>query len=108
MPHVEIKHSNDVQVINKEFFIEIERIINALDFSAGACKTRSYPATKYLHTHCMIEVYLLSKPHRNETFSKNLIQKLQEAISPMFTEDTWLSICINYRNTGYFTNLIKS
>ena len=51
-------------------FTAIEHTILAHDSSSGDCKCRSYPAEASNHTHLLIEISMLTKPHRDEAFKR--------------------------------------
>lgn len=103
MPHVEIKYSDNIELNINSLFDAIETTINELDSSAGMCKSRAYPAVNYKHTHIMIDVWLLSKPHRNQTFNRTLLEKLQKVIRNQAPENCYVSLQLYYRDTNYRT-----
>ncbi|MEH6454097.1 MAG: hypothetical protein V7782_13775, partial [Psychromonas sp.] len=65
MPHVEIKHSDNLDIDTNKIFDAIEVIINQKDMSAGECKSRAYPCSIYKYSHILVTVSLLTKPHRD-------------------------------------------
>lgn len=56
MPHIEIKHSNNLNLDYGLLFHSMEGVINEMDEAAGACKGRAYPASHYHHSHVLISV----------------------------------------------------
>lgn len=103
MPHVEIKYSNDVEFSVNGLFEAIETTINELDSSAGVCKSRAYPAVNYKHTHIMIDIWLLPKPHRDQAFNQLLLEELQKVIRNQISENCYVSLQLYYRDTNYRT-----
>ena len=67
MPHADIKYSPNLRFEPQKVFAAIEDTINAHDSDAGYSKCRSYPAKNSNHTHLLIEVSMLTKPHQNTT-----------------------------------------
>ena len=68
MPHADLKYSPDLSFDPQAMFTAIEQTILAHDSGSGDCKCRSYPAEASNHTHLLIEISMLSKPHRDEAF----------------------------------------
>ena len=105
MPHVEIKYSDNLEFSSKDMFDEIEGIINLRDASAGVCKSRAYPCSEYKHTHIFITVSLLTKPHRDELFTKELSTELEQAIKRHLKQSLYFSLNIEYSGAYYTTNI---
>ena len=80
MPHIEIKYSNNLALPIETLFSDLEKAINVIDSSAGACKSCAYPAAGFLHTHVLVKVCLLQKPHRDEAFTQKIVLALSECI----------------------------
>ncbi|WP_299574585.1 hypothetical protein [uncultured Shewanella sp.] len=105
MPHVEIKYSDNLQFSVTSMFDEIEEIINHKDASAGVCKSRAYPCSKYKHTHILVTVSLLTKPHRDEQFTRELSAELEQAIKHHLKQSVYFSLKIEYSGAYYTTNV---
>ena len=103
MPHVELKYSNDLPLDPETVFNTIETTINNLDSSAGACKSRAYPASHFKHTHIMIFVWLLQKKHRDNAFSKNLLATLTDEIKKLIPIKCYFSLKLYYMDENYIT-----
>lgn len=106
MPHVEIKYSNDIDLDSQALFGRIEKEINDADPSAGACKSRAYPTDQYHHTHILVSINLLSKQHRDDAFSKNLLGEILKVVKDHVKDSCFLSLEINYQNQHYITTEI--
>lgn len=104
MPHAELKYSADLQIDAARILQLIEDRINAHDPKAGACKGRAYPASDFLHTHMLIEVALLTKPHRDEAFTVGLRADLEATIKSTLTQRCYFSLAITYADAHYITN----
>jgi len=103
MPHIELKHSNDLNIDAPKLFADIEQCFNGIDSSAGDCKSRAYPTDQYLHTHVYLHVSLLPKPHRDDEFMHLLIQSLRDCATPYLPTGCWLSIDATFSSPYYLT-----
>ena len=108
MPHVEIKHSANIELSFSRLFDEIEMVINEMDPSAGACKSRAYAAESYKHTHIMVEIWLLPKQHRTLEFTQSLLDKIENLLKIKISSNAHLSIQIYYLDENYRTMNIKA
>lgn len=104
MPHAEIKFSSDLKINFEKLFTTIEDTINQHDSSAGACKCRAYPADIYKHSHILIEISMLPKPHRNDDFTKKLAQDLEIEIKKHIKQECYFSFLLQYNLLCYVTN----
>lgn len=104
MPHVEIKYSNNLNIDTNKVFDVIENVINEKDASAGVCKSRAYPCLEYKYSHLLVSVSLLTKAHRDETFTKNLSQRIEKAIKEHLSQSLYFSLNIEYSSVYYTTN----
>ncbi|MGB2707205.1 MAG: hypothetical protein WBC41_03540 [Pseudoalteromonas nigrifaciens] len=105
MPHVEIKYSDNLKINTKEVFDVIEQIINNKDASAGVCKSRAYPSLEYKHSHILITISLLTKPHRNKEFTLALSTELEASIKKHLKQSVYFSLNIEYSQAYYTTNV---
>lgn len=106
MPQVELKYSNNVKIEAKLVFDTIEDVINQCDSTAGACKSRAYSASEYKHKHILISIYLLKKPHRDEKFTKSLLNKLLQAVEKIIDDSCYFSLDVRYQGDYYVTTNI--
>jgi 5-carboxymethyl-2-hydroxymuconate isomerase len=107
MPHVELKYSDNLKLNSTEIFDTIETVVNTLDSSTGNCKSRAYPTTIYKHSHLLISISLLTKPHRDDAFSQQLSHNILAAIQPLLNTSAALSIELRYMNDSYITTQIE-
>lgn len=103
MPQVELKYSDDLKINPNHIFDLIEEIINKIDPSSGECKSRAYPAPFYKHTHMLITIAMLEKPHRNEAFSDDLMVALVTDIKGCIPKGAHFSLSLNYNLKNYIT-----
>ena len=80
MPHADLKYSPDLSFDPQAMFETIKRTILAYDSGSGDCKCRSYPAEAGNHTHLLIEISMLSKPHRDAGFTRALRDTIAAAV----------------------------
>lgn len=103
MPQVDLKYSGALQFDSDRLFEEIEVIINQMDDAAGACKSRAYPADKFLHRHVLLSVMLLDKPHRDEAFMEELQNKLAQILLSLIPQDCYYSVQLCFAPKYYLT-----
>lgn len=104
MPHAEIKYSADLEIDASAILAGIEAVILEHDAGAGACKGRAYPAAQYHHSHITISVALLTKPHRDETFSRRLLAALEHRIKALISTPCEFSLGLTFSTPFYVTN----
>ncbi|WP_394496828.1 hypothetical protein [Shewanella sp. ENK2] len=105
MPHVEVKYSDNLNINPQAIFDDIEESINQKDASAGVCKSRAYPCAEYKHTHILVTVSLLTKPHRDEQFTLELSAEIESAIKRHLQQSLYFSLNIEYSGAYYTTNV---
>ena len=103
MPQLDVLHSNDVTLEFEPLFQSIENTLNELDPSAKMCKSRAYPAPHFLHTHVLVKIGLLKKPHRDQAFMENCLQTLKQAIEPYIPEGCYYAIDLSFSEPYYLT-----
>lgn len=105
MPHAELKYSSDLNIDAPAILRAIEATILRHDAGAGECKGRAYPTADFHHTHILISVSLLTKAHRDEEFTRNLLTDLERDIKAFIHQPCQFSLGISYSDTAYVTNL---
>lgn len=105
MPHAELKYSADLEIDAGHVLRLIEERINAHDPKAGACKGRAYPAEIFHHTHLLVEISMLTKPHRDAAFTAEVRDDIEKAIKSGLTQACAFSIGVRYSDENYVTNL---
>ena len=104
MPHAELKYSADLNIDAVKVLHVIEDRINAHDPGAGACKGRAYPADVFHHTHLLVEISMLTKPHRDAAFTLKLRDDLEQAIKACLSQSCAFSMALSYSDAIYITN----
>lgn len=107
MPHVEIKHSDNLELNHAKIFDKVEQIINQHDSAAGVCKSRAYPCAHYKHTHIMVTIALLTKPHRDKAFTVKLSEEIEAAIKSELQQSAYFSLDIDYSSPYYVTSFYE-
>lgn len=107
MPHADLKYSSDLEFDAPEVLRAIEATINAHDSGAGVCKGRAYPAAVFHHTHLLVEVSLLTKPHRDAAFTRALRDDLEKAVKAHLRQRCYFSMAIHYSDDTYLTNVFE-
>ena len=103
MPHAELKYSSDLTLDAEALLKGIERIIHLHDANSGECKGRAYPTDIFHHTHCLLNVSMLTKPHRGAAFTKALLDDLKAEMGKHISQKCYLSLGIDYSDENYIT-----
>lgn len=104
MPQVDLKYSDDLQLDTTTIFKTIETVIIKFDNTVKACKCRGYSTAEYLHSHLFITIALLQKPHRDDTFIKNLLTELEKALAPILPTHCNYAIDMTFLSSHYLTS----
>lgn len=104
MPHCEIHYSDNLQLDCESILETVEVVINAHDANAHECKGRAYPAPVFHRPHIKVTVSLLSKPHRDEAFTKALMSDLEKQIKALLPQSCYFSLLVEYSPSYYVTN----
>ncbi len=104
MPHCELKYSNNLNFDADAILAMVETIINDHDSNAHECKGRAYPTAIYHRPHLKVTVSLLTKPHRDEAFTKALMADLEKQIKAKLSQSCYFSLLIEYSPGYYVTN----
>ncbi|PIR25088.1 MAG: hypothetical protein COX62_02590 [Deltaproteobacteria bacterium CG_4_10_14_0_2_um_filter_43_8] len=104
MPHAEIKCSSDLRINFDELFSSLEKLINQHDSTAGICKCRAYLTDVFKHSHILITISMLTKPHRDENFTKKLSHDLETEIKKHLKQECYFSFLLEYNPLHYVTN----
>ena len=104
MPHAELKYSSDLTLDAQAVLARVEEIILSHDPGSGDCKGRAYPAPEFHHTHLLLSVTMLTKPHRDAAFTKALMEDLEVSVKAMLTQSCFFSFSLEYSAGHYVTN----
>lgn len=104
MPHAELRYSDDLEIDSGQILADIEQIVLRHDADAGECKGRAYPAEIFHHTHMLVVVSLLAKPHRGAAFVAALTEDLEREVKASLPKGCPFSLDIQFRSQTYITN----
>lgn len=104
MPHCEIHFSDNLLLDAKKILAMVETVINDHDADAHECKGRAYPVSIYHRPHLKVTVSLLTKPHRDEHFTKALMADLEVKLKANIPRSCFFSLLVEYSPTYYVTN----
>lgn len=104
MPHAELKYSADLRIDAADLLAGIETTILAHDPGSGACKGRAYPAELFHHSHMLVSVTMLKKPHRNRVFTTTLLRDLESFVKGQLSQDCFFSLSLSFSDDLYITN----
>lgn len=103
MPHAELNFSNDLNIEAKVLLADIEALILKHDSGSGACKGRAYATDTFHHTHIMLDLAMLKKPHRDQAFSDALITALETLIKSRLNVRAYVSVALRFMDGNYYT-----
>lgn len=101
MPQADLKYSADLEIEPVELLARIEAIIDEHDSGAGACKGRAYPTAEYHHSHLLLDIAVLSKPHRNDEWANALLGKLEHALAQYIPKPCHVAVGIGFLSPYY-------
>ena len=104
MAHAELKYSADLALDSEAVLADVEAVIQRHDAGSGACKGRAYPAEVFHHSHVLLELSLLTKPHRDEAFTKALMADVEAAVKAQIGQGCYFSLSVEYSGAYYVTN----
>ena len=104
MPHADLKYSPDLSFDPQAMFETIKQTILAYDSGSGDCKSRSYPAEAGNHTHLLIEISMLSKPHRDAGFTRAQRDTIAAAVKKQLQQSYYISLAVIYSDAMYLTD----
>ncbi len=105
MPHADLKYSSDLEIDAAKLLAEVEALIGRHDSGAGACKGRAYPADAFHHTHALLEVAVLRKPHRDTAFMSALLAGLTALLQSYLPSGCACSVALNFSGEHYSTGI---
>jgi hypothetical protein len=106
MPQLDLRYSDDLNHIAFEsLFRQIEAVINEIDDSAGACKSRAYPTDSYLHTHVYLCMKLLKKEYRDAAFMKKCRDAIEVLLKQVLPKNCFYAIELNFSGEYYLTSM---
>jgi|GEM_PF-3417157 len=106
MPQIDINYSQDLKLDLAEICKIVNDTIEEFDGPGRDCKIRTNPAFYSNQPSIFINIGLLEKPHRDETFQKTLINLILEKTKP-FISNASLAVNIYFLNTGYISEKIE-
>lgn len=95
MPQADLYHTAD-QTPDADALATIEKVIHDFDDSAGDCKGRLHPVETYHHSHMLLRLSMLAKPHRDVAYAEELGQHLVEALKPYGSAPVTISVQIRF------------
>lgn len=96
MPQADLKYSADLDIDAVGLLAAIEETIQGHDAGSGKCKGRAYPASAFHHTHVILEVGLLAKPHRDQAYTDDLMARLERTVTGFLPGPCELALKISY------------
>jgi len=101
MPQADLSYSATLDLDAAAMLAAIEAVIRQHDDSAGQCKGRAHPLAQTHHTHALLRVRMLRKPHRDDAFMQGLLAALQTALREVVPAPCILGIELGFLEPHY-------
>jgi hypothetical protein len=101
MPQADLSYSAEIPLDAAAFLAKVEEIMSAHDKAAGACKGRARVLEVTHHSHILLRLRMLKKPHRDDAFMAGLLTALQNALRPMVPAACILGIELGFLQPHY-------
>ncbi|KEJ90941.1 hypothetical protein [Sulfitobacter donghicola] len=101
MPQADFSYSSQLTLDASAILATIETVVSAIDSGAGQCKGRAHPIKDTHHTHALLRLRMLNKPHRDDAFMQALLAELQTALTPLIPSPCILGIELGFLEPHY-------
>ncbi len=101
MPQADLSYSSQIALDVAKILATIEEVIAVHDSGAGECKGRAHPLEQTHHTHVLLRLRMLDKPHRDDVFMQTLLGSLQGALAPLIPAPCILGIELGFLERHY-------
>lgn len=101
MPQADFIYSADIPLDAPTILAKVEAVIHAHDSKSGDCKGRAMACPQTHHTHALLRIRMLDKPHRDDAFMQALLAALQDALRPAIPAPCILGIEIGFLERHY-------
>lgn len=96
MPQADLHYTADQSLNAPALLAEIERIIHANDDTSGYCKGRGHRIEAFHHSHLLLRLSMLPKPHRDADYARDLGAKLATALQTQATAPCAVNVQIRF------------
>jgi hypothetical protein len=103
MPQLDLKYSASLNLDTQAIFKAVEAVLQNQDSSAGECKCRAYPAKEALHTHVLLQVAVLRKPHRDHAFMQSWQVSLTSLLAGYVPVECHYAVELSFASDYYST-----
>lgn len=101
MPQADLYYSSDQTLDSARLLAEIEDTIHAFDDSSGLCKGRAHAVSTYHHSHILLRLSMLPKPHRDDNFAWELGERLAALLQGNAKAPCAVNVLIRYDLVHY-------
>ena len=101
MPQADLKYSSDLGLDALALMADIQTLIARHDSGAGQCKARAYPADIFQHSHFVLELAILRKPHRDQAFRDALLDDLAILVDKYLPSGTERAVELRFSGEDY-------
>lgn len=103
MPQADLFFTADKPLHAREILAQIQGVIAGFDTTAGACKGRAHPISDYHHSHVLLRLSMLPKPHRDDAYAAELGRRLMELLKQHVAAPCIVNVQIRFDLVHYTT-----
>lgn len=108
MPQADLHYTNDIPLDAPRVLADIERTIAAQDAQAGDCKGRAHRLDAFHHSHVLLTVAVLKKPHRDDAFMAALLDAITAVLDGHLTQNCARSVELRFLSAHYRTGTFEA
>lgn len=107
MPQADLYYSEDLNIDAKALLGQLEAVIWEKDAGSGECKGRAHPVQAYHHTHVLLVLKMMDRPHRTEAFLTDLSDRIAKILGHGINQPCALSVSVEFLPKVYISELHK-
>lgn len=101
MPQADLSYSAQLPIDPTTLLSKVELVIAAHDTTSGDCKGRAHALEVTHHEHILLQVRMLNKPHRDDTFMQTLLTALQTELRALIPTPCILGVELGFLEPHY-------
>lgn len=108
MPQADLFYTDDLDLDAVGVLRAVEQAIKARDESAGACKGRAVPVAQFHHSHVLLRVAVLEKPHRDAPFRAAMVAELIRVLDGLLPAGCQRAVELRFLSPDYISGPVPS
>ncbi len=103
MPQADLYITADQNLAPAAALAAVEKAILEFDSGAGACKGRAHGVAQYHHSHVLLKISMLKKPHRDAAYATELGLRLAAVLAASGQVTSPINVHISFDLDHYTT-----